>query len=234
MLGGIFSGAGKSASEGSGADKIEMAKVVADKIEEPAIEAKQDNSQSFEDRRDRVNMGIEEDRAELQERTKREPRSQQPQKDSDGSSVEEQGAEVSRPSSEAKDKLSARINGLKENMPAGESDPEPRAQKSQRAAREALETAARFEAAKGFAPSFTDPVLSDSANPINQDPADRSAAVQQASIRPVSTDEPSEADKFQEGRLPGFLRGDDALDEVSEEMGTQSIAKRFSPTTKEK
>ncbi|MCP4937342.1 MAG: hypothetical protein GY927_24815 [bacterium] len=74
---------------------------------------------------------------------------------------------------------------------------------------------------------LTDPVILGPGE-ASQDPGSMLMARMNAKSK-GTYDEPSEADDFKEGAMPGFLKGDDFLDEASEEMKAQSLAKRFSP-----
>ena len=75
--------------------------------------------------------------------------------------------------------------------------------------------------------SLTDPVILGPGD-ASQDLGSQLMA--QMNAKPKETyDEPSEADHFKEGAMPGFLKGDDFLDEASEDLKAQSLAKRFSP-----
>jgi hypothetical protein len=78
---------------------------------------------------------------------------------------------------------------------------------------------------------FTDPVILGPGD-SSQDPVDKLLASRPVSRGPL-TYEPSEADKFEEGAIPGFLRGKEVTDEVSEEISIQNMAKRFGPTKKD-
>ena len=77
---------------------------------------------------------------------------------------------------------------------------------------------------------LTDPVTADPVNPINQDRQE----VKMAPLTATRDDEPSEVDNTDFGPIPkGYGSENDKLDEASEDMGTQSIAKKFAPKTTE-
>lgn len=78
---------------------------------------------------------------------------------------------------------------------------------------------------------LTDPVILPPGD-ASQDPDDR-FTVDMNVENSVPEDEPSEADQFEEGRIPGFLRGNDSLGEASDEAGARSWAKRLRPETDE-
>lgn len=82
---------------------------------------------------------------------------------------------------------------------------------------------------------LTQPVTADTANNLNKDPgdvpgrtADNQPDASEEPLRAIRDDEPSEADTFREGKMPGFLKGADSLEEMGEENGAKFWAERLS------
>lgn len=95
----------------------------------------------------------------------------------------------------------------------------------------AIETpaAARPRSAERPHAHLTDPVDVVHSVDLNQDEAGGAVPL----VREIDdADEPSEADHFEEGALPAFLKPVGALDEASEELGTRAMAERLRPVTK--
>ncbi len=111
------------------------------------------------------------------------------------------------------DPVSARISELKQGL-------QERVFASRNAAVDATSNSSRRR-------PLTDPVILGPGE-ASQDLGSRLMAQMNAKSTD-SVDEPSEADHFKEGKLPGFLKGDGFLDEASEDLAAQSLAKRFSP-----
>lgn len=80
---------------------------------------------------------------------------------------------------------------------------------------------------------FTDPVVLGPGD-SSQDPADR-PLVATPPTPAIDDDLPSEVDNVEFGEMPASLAGDNAaFDEASEELKARNLARRFSPTPKEK
>ena len=122
---------------------------------------------------------------------------------------QEQAANVST------DPVLARLSELKESL-------------KQREQNQAQKLAGTSDSLPGERKQLTDPVILGPGE-ASQDHSPPPTAWN-ADLR-IAHDEPSEADNFEEGKIPGFLKGDDLLDEASDTLEAQSWAKRLSPNS---